>query len=119
MRRDVRALIEDIQRCISEIEEFTQGIQFETYDEVVIIQKATEREFITIGEAIRRMHQVSGEVSARIENAIAVSGFRNFLVHEYEHVDNKEVWRIVKGPLPKLKEQINRWAAELGMPEFR
>ncbi len=115
MRRDVRALIEDIQYCINEIEMDTAGIRFETYCTVSQIQHATERNFTVIGEAIKRMHLVSEEVSSRIDNAVAITGFRNLIVHEYENVDDKEVWKIIKDSLPKLKDQINDWAEELGM----
>lgn len=115
MRRDLRALIEDIQYRITQIERDTGGLRFETYEVVDLIQNATERNFIVIGEAIKRMHLVSEEVSHRIENAIVITGFRNFIIHEYEQIDNKEVWKVIKESLPKLKEQINDWAEELGM----
>ena len=115
MARDVRSLIEDIQYCIREIEMNTGGLSFETYCVVSQIHHATERNFTVIGEAIKRLHYVSEEVSDRIDNAIAITGFRNLVVHEYENVDHKEVWKIIQESMPKLKDQINTWAAELGM----
>ena len=115
MPRDVRSLIEDIQYCINEIEQDTGGIRFETYCTVSLIHHATERNFTVIGEAIKRLHHVSEEVSNRIDDTIAIAGSRNLVVHEYENVDHKEVWKIIKESMPKLKKQINNWAEELGM----
>ena len=115
MRREVRLLLQDIAGAITKIDSFTSGFTFETYTKDDRTRSAVERQFIIIGEAIRRIHHQSAEASQRIDNAIRIAGFRNILVHEYEQVDDGEVWRVIHGSLPRLKHQIDAWAAELGM----
>jgi uncharacterized protein with HEPN domain len=113
--RDLTALIGDIQGCIQEIEQFTSGFTFNDFEQSALVQRAVERDFIIIGEAVKRMRHVSEEVSSRIDRAVSISGFRNFLVYEYEVIDEKQVWRTVTDSVPLLKQQINAWADELGM----
>ena len=105
----------DVQTSIALIHRFTAEASLEHYEQDDLMRSAVERHFITIGEAIRRMRYVSGEVARRIDDAVRISGFRNILVHEYEQVDDAEVWRVLKQALPRLKQQIDLWAAELGM----
>ena len=115
MRRDIRALIYDVQQSISSVEGYTDGLSFDAYNSNRMVQDATERHFITIGEAVRRMRLLGEDVNTRVQNLTAAADFRNFLVHEYEKVNNKQVWHIVKSSMPALKQQIDAWATELGM----
>ena len=113
--RDLRQLLEDVQKAIEKIERFTEGVSLEQYKGSEIVRSAVERNFITIGEAFARMKASSGEAVNKIDHAVRISNFRNFLVHEYESVDDEQVWTVVQKALPILKQQINAWAAELGM----
>ena len=114
-QRDVRQLLWDIQISISDIEELTEGFTFERYENTKAVRFATERLFITIGEAIYRMKGASEEARQRITDAIRIAGFRHFLVHEYESISDERVWTVVQTSLPVLKQQIDAWANELGM----
>ena len=115
MKRDVRALIYDIQHSIASIEGYLEGVSFEFYADNEMLRDATERNFITIGEAIRRMRLLGEDVSSRMRDIAGAADFRNILVHEYENVNNERVWQIAKTSLPILKQQIDLWAEELGM----
>lgn len=113
--REIRLLVEDVQKAIAKIERFTKGMSLQEYKDDELVRNAVERNFITIGEAFARMKYTSEEAKGKIDNAVRISNFRNFLVHEYESVDDEEVWNVVQISLPILKEQINAWADELGM----
>ena len=113
--RELRLLLEDVQNAIRQIEEFTCGLTLAEYERSELIQRGVERNFEIIGEAITRTRRVSKEVTIRIDYAVKISGFRNVLAHEYEIVDPKRVWLVAMESLPKLKRQIDAWAAELGM----
>ena len=39
-------------------------------------------------------------------NAIKIVGFRNKMVHEYDAIDNTQVWNVVVNYLPTLKNEI-------------
>ena len=115
MQREIRLLLTDILESIAKIRTFTAGLTLDTYCNHDLVRSAVERQFSTIGEAIRRLRYVSDEATRRIDHEIAISGLRNVLVHEYELVDDVEVWRVIQESLPRLKQQIDNWAAELGM----
>ena len=79
--RDVRQLLQDIQVCIRDIEGMTAAMDYHQYANAKVIRLAVERQFITIGEAIRRTRAVSSEIRTRIDDALRITGFRNFLVN--------------------------------------
>ena len=114
-QRDVRQLLWDIQIAISDIEEVTKGLTFEQYENTKVVRFATERLFITIGEAIYRMKAAPDEARRRITDGVRIADFRHFLVHVYESVSDERVWTVVQESLPILKQQIDAWADELGM----
>ena len=113
--RSVRQLIQDIQLCIRDIQELTYGFTFQQYVSTKAVRLAVERQFISIGEATARLKRASRDTRSRIERAISITQFRNFLVHEYEAIDDEQVWNVVQHSIPLLKQQIDAWAAELGM----
>ncbi len=115
MRRDVRALLYDVQSAIQHIQKYVKGMDFAAYESDSMLQDAVERNFIIVGEAVRRMRLLDDSVADRVQKLTTVSDFRNFLVHEYESVSNERVWRVVTESMPVLKQQIDAWAAELGM----
>lgn len=110
-----RQLIQDIQLCIHDILELTAGFTFHQYVSTKAVRLSVERQLITIGEALNRLKRVSGDTKSRIDRTMGISSFRNFLVHEYEAIDDEEVWNLVQRSIPLLKQQIDAWAAELGM----
>ena len=114
-QRSVQQLLWDIQNAISDIEELTEGLTFQQYEDTKAVRFATERLFIIIGEAIYRMGVTSEEARRRITDAVRIADFRHFLVHEYESVNDEKVWSVVQKSLPILKRQIDAWAGELGM----
>ena len=64
-------------------------------------QDAIIRQLTIIGEAAKR---VSPEFRAEHPEVPwrKIAGFRDVVVHDYFHVDIKEVWRIVREDLPTL-----------------
>jgi uncharacterized protein with HEPN domain len=64
-------------------------------------QDAIIRQLTIVGEAAKR---VSPEFKAEHSEIPwrKIAGFRDVVVHDYFHVDVKEVWRIVKEELPAL-----------------
>ena len=68
-----------------------------------------------IAEILKRMVATTSETAARIDDTTQIISFRNLLAHEYDKVDHETVWSITVERLPRLKQQIDAWAAELGM----
>jgi uncharacterized protein with HEPN domain len=113
MQRDLRVYLWDLQKALSEISSFVEGKSFDTYVQELILQRAIERNFITVGEILSRILHYFPETKDRIEHARKITNFRNVLVHEYAHVKDDVVWKVATVSAPVLKLQIDLWLKEL------
>ena len=114
MRRSLEQYLGDILQAIAHIQQFLNGVSFEQYRNTPLIYRATEREFTIIGEAVRQMEYHFPEVRDRIEHIRMIVDFRNFIIHEYSHVDDAAVWETAVHHAPVLRSQIEAWQDELG-----
>ena len=103
--RDWRFRIEDIIEAIDKIEQYTNGIDFESWlkDEKTI--DAVIRNIEVIGEASTHLPK---EVQENFKDVPwgMMRGIRNILVHEYFGVDLEIVWKTVREDLPNLKRLL-------------
>ena len=67
MRSDVRALLYDIQNAIFRIEKYVAGMNYADYEKNEMARDAVERNFIIVGEAIRRMRLLESHIVERIQ----------------------------------------------------
>jgi uncharacterized protein with HEPN domain len=106
-KRDIRLYLADIEESIAAIEDFTAGLEYESFAADRKTYSATLREFIVIGEAIAN---IPDEVKNRVPSIEwrLIKDFRNFIVHEYFGVDSRIVWDAVRKELPLLKPEIER-----------
>ncbi len=98
----------DIKLAIEEIDSFfpEKEYNFFEYKANVMLKRAIERNLEIIGEAVNRI--ISREVSfeERINDARAIIGLRNQVIHAYDNVSDENIWSIVINHLPKLKLEI-------------
>ena len=100
----------DVQNAITDIEEFTLNIpSLNIYEQNKLVRMATERSLITIGEAINRILAVEPNIA--ISSSRRIVQFRNRITHEYDAVDDTQVWVILTRYLPALKEEISQLIA--------
>ena len=94
--------------AIGKIEEYTKGISNvdEFYAHKVIFD-ACLMNFIVIGEMVLRLDESFKENNEGIEWS-KIKGFRNIVAHNYFGVDAEEVWQIIKGRIPDLKERLEK-----------
>ncbi len=107
-----KANIHDCLTAIEKIKGYVKGIS--TADELYERQEtydATLMNFLVIAEACKR---ISDEVKDK-NNFIdwkGISGFRNFLAHDYFGIDANEEWPAIKHNLPELKEHMKKMLKE-------
>lgn len=66
-------------------------------------RSAVERELEVGAEALGRLLRDQSSLLDDWQTDVrAVAGFRNRLVHEYQHIDDREVYRIVREDVPVL-----------------
>ena len=72
-----------------------------------------EREFIIIGEALRRINMLDESLFRSISNSRAIVDFRNLLAHDYGAVDDDSVFGLVQSDLIVLKEEVKELLHDL------
>lgn len=69
-------------------------------------QAAVERKFEIVGEACVRLRDRVPEVFAQIPSAWQIVGFRNRLIHGYDHLDEAIVWDVINRKIPELLRDL-------------
>ncbi len=91
----------------SNILEFTNDIDFQTFINKRLIQSAVIRELEIIGEATKNLPDDIRKHSKDIPWK-KLTGMRDKLIHGYFTVDLKEVWNTVRNDIPILKRGIEK-----------
>lgn len=99
-------------RAIQEIQADTSGLTYETYQTQRTIRRAVERNCEIIGEAARRISPACRAAHADVDWRGAVE-FRNLIIHQYDQVNDREVWIIVSSMLPTLLTKLESLLPEL------
>lgn len=70
------------------------------------MQRAVERDLEIIGEAVRKIMEMSPDV--RITAAKNIIGLRNIISHDYDSVEPEMLWGIMQKNIPVLAEEIQK-----------
>ena len=107
MKKDLGDYIADILNAVREVEEFTEGMNFETF--------LTDKK--TINAVIRSL-EVMGEATKHIPEDVReqypdipwkrMAGIRDKLIHEYSGVDLEIIWSVIKEELPPIEPLIEK-----------
>jgi len=97
---------------IKNIEDFTNGVNYETYVNDFKLRLAIVKLLEIIGEASNGLTEDLQNKFTDIEWSI-LKGIRNILVHEYFGIDYDIIWDTIKNNIPELKEKINKTINEL------
>jgi uncharacterized protein with HEPN domain len=99
--------------AISEIEEYTQDLDFEGFFRASMPRFASIKQLEIIGEAA---NYISTDIKERYPDIEwrRIIALRNILIHEYFGVDAKIVWDIIKEDIPNLKILVEIILAAFG-----
>ena len=100
-------LIEDILSCARNIQDYTEGMSFESFLEDPKTIRAVAYEFTTIGEAAR---VIPPEILERFPELPwgKMQGIRNVLVHEYFRLDEEILWKAALEDIPPLIKALEQ-----------
>lgn len=105
MSKDDRVYLHHIRDAIARIQEYREGIDYETFMQTRLLQDGIIRQLEIIGEATKRL---SDAFTTR-HDVIPwrdMAGMRDKLIHNYLGVDLDAVWETVQRDLPPLKALI-------------
>ena len=102
MRRDHQTILRDAITAGEDIVGMVEGMSEATFVEDLRTQRATERSFEIIGEALARLSREFPDIAALIPDHRRVIDFRNMLAHGYDIVDPRLVYTLAVTRLPAL-----------------
>jgi uncharacterized protein with HEPN domain len=106
MNDKIRKSLIDILHAAEEIQNFTHKMNFKAYQGSQVTQRAVERDFEIIGEALNRIKQIDEEFTGKLSESHRIIGFRNILIHGYDIIDAMIVWKAVENHLPILAKEV-------------
>lgn len=110
--RPLSDFLQDILEAIADIESFTQGVDFDSFqanrEKVLAVVKSIE----ILGEAVKKIPEDRRSQYPEVPWQ-AVAGMRDVLVHEYWGIDVNIVWSTVQRRLPELKAVVEMMLGDL------
>ena len=106
-KRPTNLLLNDMLDVIDRIEQYTQGLSFETFSKDQKTIDAVARNFEILGEAANRLPDDFKEKHSIIE-WYKVVGLRHRIIHEYFGLDLQIIWQIIHKDLPELHGALSR-----------
>jgi uncharacterized protein with HEPN domain len=107
-----RARLLHIREEIEGVAATVQGLSFEQYQGSYLHRRAIERAVQIVSEAAKALPQ---DLLARHGDAPwkSIIGIGNILRHEYQWLDNRQLWEIATVHLPALEHVVTRMIAGL------
>ncbi|MEK7079610.1 MAG: DUF86 domain-containing protein [Patescibacteria group bacterium] len=107
MKKDDSVYLKDIWNAIDKIDRYMKGINLENFQSDDMRQDAVIRQLEIIGEAANKISDyfLKNNKDFPINEAVRM---RNFLIHGYDEVDIKVVWKTITDDIPFLKEKIKQ-----------
>ena len=104
--RDPRVYLSESIEAAERITSFVHGRSLTDYESDVMLRSAVERQFEIIGEALRRLEDVSHDVASLISSRRRIIAFRNQLAHGYFAIQHDVVWAITQNDLLRLIDEL-------------
>ena len=102
-KRPIELLLNDMLDAIGKIEQYVDGLTFETFSSDQKTIDAVARNLEIIGEAANRLPEDFKAKYSSIE-WYKVVGLRHRIIHEYFGIDLQIIWQIVHTDLPILRD---------------
>jgi uncharacterized protein with HEPN domain len=106
MRRDFEFYLWDVSEAITDIQTFIAGMTFEQYLNNRMAQRAVERSFEIMGEALKQAEQNFPGQSGHLPGFSNAIRFRDRLAHGYFAIKQEIVWDVIQHELPQLQEAV-------------
>lgn len=97
--------IRHILESIGRIEDYTDGMSCAEFVENRMVRDAVERNFEIIGEAVRHVPDDVQEKYVDIPWH-KMRAMRNFIIHQYDEVEEIALWNTIQKDLPRLAAQL-------------
>jgi uncharacterized protein with HEPN domain len=93
--------------CIDRIEQYTAGLDEQSFRENTQVQDAVLRRLEVMGEAVKSIPESFRSRYPDIQWR-NIAGLRDVLIHQYFGVNLHRTWLVVKEDIPILKDRLLR-----------
>jgi uncharacterized protein with HEPN domain len=108
MNQKINKYLYDIKISIESINEYLgDNRNFYDFQNNKQLKRATERELEIIGEAMKNIINLDNSLS--FTNARQIVNTRNWVIHNYDKVDEVIIWGIITKHLPILKLEVEKY----------
>ncbi len=106
--------LEDLIDACERIIRYTAEMTFGDFTEDSRTIDAVLRNIIVIGEVVNRLPTALIEENPGIPWH-SMRGLRNFVVHEYRHIDISKLWETVQSDIHSILPELNRLSTDLSL----
>lgn len=104
--REISDYLNDIRNAIADIDEFTCGMDYESFAADKKTVNAVIRSLEVLGEATKQIPALFRKRHPGIPWS-KMAGMRDVLIHDYMGVDLRTVWNVVRERLPELRSLLD------------
>lgn len=97
--------IKKMLEYIDKVEKYTKELSFESFTNNEMVIDATVFAISQIGELVKNIGKEFQKEHSTIKWSI-IKGLRNRIAHDYEGINLRMIWTIVKVDIPKLKQDL-------------
>ena len=103
---ETKKLLADMLDFGEQIATFVKAKSEADYLSDVMMQRAVERCFAVIGEALTALRRSDPATAQSLTDWRSIISFRNVLIHAYGGIDQQRTWRIIEEGLPVLLREV-------------
>ncbi|AUD05697.1 HepT-like ribonuclease domain-containing protein [Spirosoma pollinicola] len=106
-KRSAYILLTDMLEAVNAIQEYTVGLDYESFLANRMARDAVIRNVQVLGEAANRISKPFRDQYSMIE-WMRIIRTRHILVHDYFGLDYEIIWRIITVHIPPLREAVKQ-----------
>ena len=109
--------LEHILEAIDRLQKHAGSLSREELESDVLRYYGIVKNIEIIGEAARMLSEDFKSAHPEVP-WLSIANMRNFLVHEYFHVDSDTVWAVIHSDIVELKVNIVRYLSDVNWEEW-
>ena len=106
MTLQLQKYLTDAHMATTAISKFLEEMTQEDLMNNLLLRSAVERQFEILGEALNLASREKEDLELEIPDLPRIIGLRNLIIHGYDSVDIKVLWRISQINVPPLSQRL-------------